>query len=338
MTAFERWFKSARAARCVALGSFALAIASAIGCTEERPVVDIDASGTSPSTANATPLDPAAWRAEVDAWFEDRFTKLRAPDGWLSLVGLFWLEEGENSFGSDAANDVVFPANAPPRLGVLEVAKSPDGATAVRVRAEPGAGVTHDGVAVTDMDLATDLAGEPALLEAGPLLFHVIDRGGRIGIRLKDRTSPLMAEFKGIDRFPLDPKFRVEARFEPYDPPKEVMVPNIIGPPLPDIVPGRLVFELRGEKRSVEPTLTSDGRYFIVFGDTTNGKQTYGGGRFLYAAGANEAGTTIVDFNLAYNPPCVFTPFATCPLPTAENKLGVAIPAGEMAYHGPGSH
>jgi uncharacterized protein (DUF1684 family) len=299
-------------------------LAMALGCSEE------------PAASDAPPFDETAWRAEVDAWFAERFTKLRQPDGWLSLVGLYFLEEGESSFGSDAANTVVFPGNAPPRLGVFEVGEATGSeAPAVRVRAEPGAGLTHDGAAVSEMELATDLDGDPTLLEVGPLLFHAIDRDGRIGIRLKDRSSPLMAAFDGIDRFPLDPAFRVEARFEPYDPPKEVMVPNIIGPPLPDIVPGRLVFELAGETRSVEPTMTSDGRYFIVFGDATNGKQTYGGGRFVYADGANEAGTTVVDFNLAYNPPCVFTPFATCPLPTAENKLTMPIPAGEMAYHGP---
>jgi uncharacterized protein (DUF1684 family) len=174
------------------------------------------------------------------------------------------------------------------------------------------------------------------MLELGPLLFHAIDRGGRLGVRLKDRESPLIGQFNGIDRFDADPAWRVEARFEPYDPPKTIAVPNIAGPPLEEPCPGRLVFEHSGASYSVEPTGEPGHRLFIVFGDSTNGEATYGGGRFLYADWpAPGSETVVLDFNQAYNPPCVFTPWATCPLPPPQNKLAMAVEAGEKTYTGP---
>ncbi len=286
------------------------------------------------------PTDLDAWRADLDAWIEERYASLRKPDGWLSLAGLFWLEEGESSFGSDAANEVVFPPEAPPRIGTFVVGAADPaagGARTVSVRIDPGASVTHAGAMVSAMELSTDVAGEPTLLELGPFLFHAIDRGGRIGIRLKNRESPLMAEFTAIDRFAPDPKWRVEARFERYDPPKTILIPNVVGPDLPETCFGRLVFELGGETRTAEPTGREGGNLFLVFGDTTNGKETYGGGRFLYADWPGEDGVTTLDFNRAYNPPCVFTPWATCPLPPPQNKLAMAITAGEKTY-GHGGH
>jgi uncharacterized protein (DUF1684 family) len=196
----------------------------------------------------------------------------------------------------------------------------------------------HEGAPVGELDLATDAAGDPTLLELGPLLFHAIDRGGRIGIRLKDRESPLIAEFTGIERFAPDESWRVVARFERYDPPRTIQVPNIIGPDLPETCPGRLLFEHGGESYTLEPTGEPGDDLFVVFGDATNGKTTYGGGRFLYAEWPGGDGTTVLDFNRAYNPPCVFTPWATCPLPTKDNKLEIAIEAGEKSYESAGAH
>jgi uncharacterized protein len=278
-------------------------------------------------------FDAAAWRADLDRWVKEREDGLRKPDGWLSLVGLFWLKDGENTFGSDAASDLVFPSPAPARAGVF-VASGPS----VRVSADPGAGVTNAGAPVSELVLTTDAAGEPTMLELGPLLFYAIDRGGRIGIRLKNRESPLIASFAGIERYPADPAWRLEARFERYDPPKTILVPNIIGPDLPDTCPGRLVFELGGVTRTLEPTGKPGEELFIVFGDPTNGKETYGGGRFLDADWPGENGVAILDFNRAYNPPCVFTGWATCPRPPAQNKLAVAVTAGEKAYRGEAAH
>jgi uncharacterized protein (DUF1684 family) len=277
-------------------------------------------------------FDADAWRAEHDAWIEHRYASLREPDSWLSLAGLYWLEPGESSFGADPANTLVFPAGtAPPRAGVFIA----DGGK-VRVRVEPGVTITHDGNPVTELDLVTDAEGEPTMLELDSLLFHAIDRGGRLGVRLKDRESPLIAQFAGIDHFDADPAWRIEARFEPYDPPKTIMVPNVVGPALAESCPGRVVFELGGETRTLEPTAEPGSRLFIVFGDETNGSQTYGGGRFLYADWPAEGDDRVVlDFNRAYNPPCVFTPWATCPLPPPQNKLAMAVTAGEKTYTGP---
>lgn len=317
---------TARWTACALLAAGALLVP---GCSRES---------AAPSPPPAADLD--AWRADLDAFIEDRYAELRRPDGWLSLAGLFWLEPGESTFGADPGNDVVFPAGkAPPRVGVLVVTPGPEAAMqTVRIRVDDGVTVTHEGEPVTEMELVTDAAGEPTMLELGPLLFHAIDRGGRVGIRLKDRESPLMASFAGIDRFPPDPAWRVEARLERYDPPKEILVPNIIGPALPEPCPGRLVFELGGETIALEPTGEPGGDLFVVFGDDTNGDETYGGGRFLYADWPGPDGTTTLDFNRAYNPPCVFTRWATCPLPPPQNKLALAITAGEKTYHGAGAH
>jgi uncharacterized protein (DUF1684 family) len=302
----------------------------ALGCGDEprtaAPVAETDVSASDPGDA---------WRADLEDWIERREASLRQPDGWLSLAGLFWLEQGESSFGSDPGNDVVFPAeNAPARIGVFEVA-----GRSVRLRVEPGVAVTHQGAPVLgELALATDAAGEPTVLELGPLLFHAIERGDRVAIRLKDRESPLFAAFEGMQRFPVEPSWRVTARFEAYDPPKTILVPNIAGPPLPESCPGRLVFERDGGTYSLEPTGDPGEELFVVFGDATNGTETYGGGRFLYADWPGPDAEVVLDFNRAYNPPCVFTPWATCPLPPPQNELPFAIAAGEKTYHGPAIH
>jgi uncharacterized protein (DUF1684 family) len=220
----------------------------------------------------------------------------------------------------------VFPADkAPPRIGVFVVDEG-----RVRVRVDPGVVVTHDGAPVTELALLTDVDDEPTMLELGPLLFHAIDRGGRLGVRLKDRESPLIGQFAGIHRFDADPSWRIEARFETYDPPKPIVVPNIVGPPTEEPCFGRLSFERGGATYSLEPTGQPGKRLFIVFGDETNGETTYGGGRFLYADWPAPGDDRVVlDFNRAYNPPCAFNKYTTCPLPPKQNVLPVAIDAGE---------
>jgi uncharacterized protein (DUF1684 family) len=276
------------------------------------------------------PFDREAWRAELDAWIEGRDAGLRRPDGWLALAGLYWLDEGDSTVGADPSSDVVFPAGkAPPRVGVLTVASG-----TVRLRVDPGAAVTRDGARVAEIAMATDAEGEPTLLELGPLLFHAIERGGRVAIRLKDRDSPLLAAFAGMERCAPDPAWRVTARLERYHPPRTILVPNVIGPPLPETCPGRLRFEIAGETHTLEPTGEPGDQLFVVFGDATNGAETYGGGRFLYADWPGEDGVVVLDFNRAYNPPCVFTPWATCPLPPAQNRLPFPIRAGETTYQG----
>jgi hypothetical protein len=284
-----------------------------------------------PAAAAAVP-DVAAYRDEVDEWHREREERLRADGGWLSVAGLYWLKEGENSFGTATDNAVILPpGTAPAHVGSFRLA---DGA--VSVTADPAAGVTHDGEPVTEMELATDAEGEPTELVLGSLTFFPIQRVEQIGIRLRDDERTERREFTGIERFPVDPAWRIAARFDPYREPKAIKIPNILGTEFDDFAPGVLRFEVAGQVVTLEPTGDPAEGFFVVFGDTTNGKETYGGGRFLTVE-PPEDGVAILDFNRAYDPPCVFTPYATCPLPPRQNKLPVAIEAGEKMY-GHGGH
>ncbi len=273
------------------------------------------------------PLDPVAHRAEVESWRTERELGLRKPDGWLTLAGLYWLEEGESSFGSDPANRVVFPAKAPARLGIF----TRTGKT-VTVRAEPGAGLTHESKEITLLELVPEGRKDSTRLDAGSLSFYLIYRGDRVGIRLKDRESPVLAHFTGIESFPVAADWRIEARFEPYDPPKTLQILNVLGDTNEETCPGAIVFERDGVTHRLEPSGDPGAELFIVFGDATNGKETYGGGRFLAIDAPTQDGRVVVDFNRAYNPPCVFTPYATCPLPAHGNRLSIPVEAGEKMW------
>lgn len=273
--------------------------------------------------------EPAPHRAEWEQWRTRRIESLRREDGWLSLIGLVWLQEGENSVGSDPGSSIVLPASkSPARIGSILLDKG-----AVSVRAEPGSGLTADGKPVTSMPLATDAGGGPAtVLKRGSISFYVIARGSKLGVRVKDSDSETRRDFRGIETFPYDERYRVEARFEPYVPAREIAVPNVLGTVEKQPSPGELVFELNGKTYRLDPVLeTGETDLFVIFGDRTSGHETYGGGRFLYAKSA-VGGKTILDFNRAYNPPCVFTPYATCPLPPKENKLPIRVEAGEKTY------
>jgi len=269
----------------------------------------------------------SAWEKELGDWRSHRFERLSSPDGWLTLVGLLWLHEGENRFGSSLANEAIL-AGAPPLIGTFSI----KGQT-IELASAPDVVVTHDGARVTRLVLATDATEKPTVLVQGTLSFFVIERGGRYALRVKDSASRQRREFKGIDYFPADPSYRVEAHLEPAPAGATVPVPNVLGTMEPTPTPGVLVFELGGQERRI----TAFGErgtdeLFLVFGDRTNGKESYGGGRFLYAAKPDAAGKTVLDFNRAYNPPCAFTAFATCPLPPRDNKLDVEIRAGEKKY------
>lgn len=278
--------------------------------------------------------DAESHKREVESWREERHGRLSQPDGWFSLVGLAWLEEGENTCGSDPASAIRFPGPAPARLGTL--VKS--GATVVF---EPSSGieVSIDGKAQgRTTSLVTDAEGEPSLLKWDSMQFYLIDRGGRIGVRIKDSASPALAAFTGIDNYPIDGRWRTEAQFVPYDPPKPITVPNVLGTRSEQPSPGAIELRMAGRTHRLDVLPGGDGEYFVVFGDATNTKETYGGGRFLYVAEADEEGRVVVDFNKAYNPPCVFTPYATCPLPPRQNRLELAVHAGEKMYAGGVAH
>ncbi len=278
--------------------------------------------------------DPETHRAGIEAWQAERFAELREPEGWLSVVGLYWLESGANSFGADSSNDVVLPAGSgvPPRAGSFIL----DG-DSVRMEVDPGVPITHQGAPVSSLPLASDLSGRPTVARLGSLLWYVIQRQELKGIRLKDTANPAIAEFAGVESFPVALEWYILARFDRYDPPRVIAVPNVLGTVTEQPSPGAVVFRVAGRRYRLDVTGDPEAaRFSLVFGDRTNGQETYGGGRFLEVNAPDERGATFIDFNRAYNPPCVFTAFATCPLPPPQNRLTVRIEAGERMYHGAG--
>jgi hypothetical protein len=268
----------------------------------------------------------ASYEQELEEWKTKRLASLKSEEGWLSLIGLFWLKEGENRFGSDPLNEIVLPEGKTPALaGTLRLAGGK-----VTLEAKPGSGVKSGGQEVTTLELKSDEDGAPTLLELGSLSFHVVKRGERLGLRVRDRENPARAEFKGTDYYPAERKWVVNARFEPYDPPKRVPILNVLGMETEENAPGALAFEVDGRPYRLQ-ALKEKGeeQLFIIFADQTSGKETYGAGRYLYADPPGADGRVTLDFNRAYSPPCAFTRYATCPLPPAENRLPLRVEAGE---------
>jgi len=272
------------------------------------------------------PVDKASYRAEIEHWRQQREEALMAEDGWLTVAGLFWLKEGKNTIGANRQNNFVLPeASAPEKLGTFEFHA---GKTAFQ--AAPGVAVTVNGQPANSAPLNADSPGPPDVLRVGDLTLFVIQRGNRFGIRLKDKNSERRAEFKGTRWFPVKEEYRVTAKFVPYNPSKRISVPTIFGDIEQDPCPGYVEFTLRGRQFRLDPVSEGDGLFFI-FKDQTAGKETYPSGRFLYTS-LPKNGEVVLDFNRAIDPPCAFTPFATCPLPPPQNRLAVRIEAGELRY------
>lgn len=271
----------------------------------------------------------AVWRKEVETFRQERVEGLKKEDGWFTLIGLAWLDEGENRFGSDPESKVVLPEGKSPKVAGVLVRKGDK----VSVRVEPGAKVTSGGQPVTSMDLTADASGKPTVLEMGTVSFFVIRRGDLVGVRVKDRESAALKAFHGLDTYPIQPSWRVEARFEPYNPPRKIAIPNVLGQVADEDSPGAIVFDWQGKTHRLDTTGDPKEGLSLIFADQTNGKETYGAGRFL-ETGPVKDGKVVVDFNLAYNPPCAFTAFATCPLPPAQNRLALRVEAGEKRYAG----
>lgn len=258
--------------------------------------------------------------------FRDRLeTSLRADDGWLALAGLFWLHDGANTVGGDPDSDIALPeTSAPPRVGVIDFH-----AGQATLTVADGISVSVDGEPVTVAKLVDD--GErrkPSLVRVGTVSFFVIRRGDQTGIRVRDTQSPARASFAGRKWFAPDPSFRVTGRFVPHPGPRQLPNVNVVG--ITEMIdnPGRVAFELGGRQHEIEAFDGGKDRLFLVLRDATSGTSTYGSSRFLNAP-LHADGRVELDFNRAYNPPCAFTPFATCPLPPPENILPVAIEAGE---------
>jgi uncharacterized protein len=260
----------------------------------------------------AVPLFAAVtYQSEITSWRQQREARLRADGGWLTVTGLFWLHEGPNSFGTDPKSDIVLPAG-PPHAGIFDLRGGK-----VIAKLESG---TRELRPDTD-DFAS----------AGRQRLYVIDRAGRKGIRVKDPQSPYLRDFHGIEYFPPREDYRVVAHFVPD--PKKVPITNILGQTEPEDSPGYVVFQLQGREYRLRPVLDdpSSPDLFFIFRDLTSEHETYGSGRFLDTPPPKD-GQVLLDFNKAYNPPCAFTPYATCPLPPKENRLSVRIEAGEKKY------
>ena len=251
-------------------------------------------------------------------------TNLKAPEGWLNLAGLEWLKQGKNTIGSDSSNDVVFPEKAPAKVGELSLE---DGS----IRFDPARDVQikHINEVINErINLQSDASGEATVLEHGSFRWFVIKRGDQYAIRLRDLESPLLDKLDSIPAFPVKHQWRIKATFIPHNPPKTIEMPNVLGNINETESPGLLRFTYQGQQYTLHPTGSKESM-FLVFGDETNAEETYGGGRFLVVQGPGEDNHTWIDFNKAYNPPCSFTPYATCPLPPKENILPFKVLAGE---------
>ena len=275
-----------------------------------------------------TAADPAEYQAGIEEWHRQRAASLTSETGWLSLIGLFWLEEGDNTFGSSADRDIVLPeTKSPPHAGTLNLQGG-----RVHLRVAGGTVIVHEAEPVTDLDLAVDTTGHPTILDLGDLQFYVIERAGRFGLRIRDRQHPARFEFSGIEAFPIDPQWRLTGRLETHDPPRTIKIPNVLGQVTPQPSPGTAVFEVAGAEYHLDALAGPNDTLYLIFADQTSGRDTYGGGRFLYSEPVAADGSVVLDFNKAYNPPCAFTDYATCPLPPRQNKLSVRIDAGEKSY------
>lgn len=262
-------------------------------------------------------------------WRADRLAALTADSGFLTLVGLFWLEPGRSSFGRARSNDLMLDHPAlPRRLGVFELVGGK-----VRFIAARRATVLESGRPVAVVEMQPDTSGSPTVLRHGPLEFFVIERAGRLGVRIRDLDSPRRREFPGIDYFDADDQWRIEARFEPYEPVRQISILNVLGMESDMPSPGAIVFEKEGREWRLDAIDESSesATLFVMFADGTSGRESYGAGRFLDVPRPVN-GRLVIDFNRAYNPPCAFNEFATCPLPPEQNRLALRITAGERKF------
>ena len=268
---------------------------------------------------------------EIEAARTARHAELTTEDGWLTIVAREPLAPGENTFGSDPSSKIALEGTGiPPRAGAFLVRE--DGS--VVLRAEPGAPVTVNGAAPTDAPLVPEGDGKADVVTVGRVRLAYFRKDGAPFVRARDPESARLRGFPGLSHFPIDPAFRVEGRWEPYDAPRDVEVPSSRGPARTALAPGLVRFTLGGRELSLEPTVESpdDATLFFVFADATSGSESYGGGRFL-SVPRPAAGTArvVLDFNLAETPPCSLTPFASCPMALPRNTLPIRVEAGEKA-------
>ena len=265
------------------------------------------------------------YRSSMETWRHGYEEGLKAPQGWLSVAGLFWLHEGENRAGSDPRNDILLPASAPRNAAALSFHQGK-----VRLQPAPGVSLMVNGKPSRGQDLQSDLNDHPDIVAIGSLSLTIIQRGPRAGVRLRGPESAARRQFSGLHWFPIDERYRIRARWHSYNPVRKIAITNVLGITEDETTPGYAEFDLDGKTWRLEPTI-EDNNLFFTFRDQTAGKETYPSGRFLYTEMPKDGEVTI-DFNKAHNPPCAFTSFATCPLPPRQNTIRAAIRAGEKKY------
>lgn len=266
------------------------------------------------------------YAATIDAWRKQRVERLTAPDSWLALIGRHPLERGSYTVGAAAGNDIKLAAG-PAKLGTITYAD--DGK--VTLALAEGVEAKIDGTDARTAELVHH-GDKPTYVRLGTANFYVMERGDKLFLRVRDTEAPRRKNFPGIEYFPTDPSWRIEATWVKFDQPRTIMITNMIGQTTAEPVPGKAVFEREGRTYELYP-VDEDGELFFIVADETNGRETYDAGRFLYSK-ATPDGKVLLDFNKIYNPPCVFTPFATCPLPPKENRLQLRVTAGEKKFHG----
>jgi uncharacterized protein (DUF1684 family) len=278
-------------------------------------------------------LTEQEYKKQINNWYAKRTAALEKKDGWMSLAGLYQVEEGTQSFGSDSTNDIIFPPKAPSYIG--NITKQGSNITTSIL---PDVKVLHDSTEITgEFEMRSGVSqSEATVLRHDALLWYIIKRRGNYYIRLKDTQHPNFKLFDGVDRFPASKKWRIKAIFKVFESPKSITIPDIVNEGMQDSLYGMLEFTIDGQNYSIAPLNhpQKDDEFFIVFGDKTNGESTYSGGRYMYVPTPDENGETYLDFNKSYNPPCVFTQFATCPLPPSQNRLPIKITAGEKMVEG----
>ena len=265
----------------------------------------------------------------IRTWRKEYENKLGAPDGWLSISGLYWLTEGENRIGSDPKSAVILPAGSAPRhVALIHLAE-----TKLTFTATGEAEIVYNDQPVASLDIRLNDVGSSDAFFLNDLKFFVIQRGTRYGVRVYDKNNPARRKFHNVRWFPVEEALRIEAAFIPLDPPLTLSISNVIGSTSDETCPGYAEFTLNDQLCRLYPVPIGDGRLWFMFRDASNGGLSYGGGRFLTAPEPKD-GTVVLDFNRAYNPPCAYTDFATCPLPPTVNTLAVGLLAGEMAFVG----
>lgn len=325
--------------RLACLCALALAMSAAgWGCLQAAPAL---AQDTAPTTSAPAADDAAQWRQDLLAWRAQREHELAAPDGWLTLVGLEWLKLGVNSLGTAADNSLQLHAQAPEHIGLLTVgANTAPNSSIVQLLAPSGGfppDLKIDGNPAREGPLTVD-DRKPSVIAWHGLTLVVLRRGDRYVLRIKDADSPTRTGFNGLNWYAPNPRLRVTAKWIPFTPPHTEKIPTVIGTTLDLSAPGVAEFTLDGKTLRLEPVLEDpDGKtLFFILRDQTSHTTTYQAARFLHTGlpdhGLDRPGQLTLDFNRLENPPCAYTPYATCPLPPEQNRLPVALEAGEQRY------